>query len=68
MRSARIEKEEQRELEGSQGRPIAGPLDPLLLKLAQNYSDDADLSTRLRRLFSVFIQYVHFVTQRHHKS
>jgi hypothetical protein len=28
-------------------------LDPLLLKLAQSYSDHADLSHRLRKLFTV---------------
>ena len=53
MHSARIEKEERREREGARGRPISGPLDPLLFKLAQNYSDAADLSSRLHRLFTV---------------
>ena len=32
------------------------PLDPLLLKLALNYSDQADLSNRLQKLFTVSIE------------
>ncbi len=49
--SAQIEKEDQRRRE--RRRPVSGTLDPLLLKLAQSYSDHADLSHRLRKLFTV---------------
>ncbi len=49
--SAQIEKEDLRSKDT--GRSIAGPLDPLLLKLARNYSDHNDLDNRLRKLFTV---------------
>lgn len=53
--SASIEEEEQRESarKRKEAARISFPLDPLLERLADEYTDDADLSTRLQDLFTV---------------
>ncbi len=35
------------------GRAVSNPLDPLLLRLSEDFSDEADLDRRLRELFRV---------------
>lgn len=53
--SARIEEEEQREAarQHKEAARVNYPLDPLLEQLSRDYTDDADLSSRLLDLFKV---------------
>ncbi len=39
--------------ERQRGRAVSNPLDPLLLRLSEDFSDEADLDRRLRELFRV---------------